>query len=73
MSTHPLIALFASRAELLDIQDSAAGLDEAVALLASWMEVTEFDLSEDDMAVLCDIGGMLYRIGLQQRLPPGTA
>ncbi|MBS0339825.1 MAG: hypothetical protein JSS56_04825 [Proteobacteria bacterium] len=63
--THPTIKLFEQQAELLEIQGSAKGLDDAIALLAGWMELA--DLSEDDWAVLGEVGGILYRDGLRRR------
>lgn len=64
--THPTIALFENRAELLDLQGSKKGLDDAIADLAAWMGLAE--LTEDDWAVLGEIGGVLYREGLRRRM-----
>ncbi|QOF76051.1 hypothetical protein [Variovorax sp. 38R] len=64
---HPIIALFEERAGLLDVQRSKAGLDEAVANLAAWMELARDHLTEDDWAVLGEIGGVLYREGASRR------
>ena len=62
---HPTINLFEQQAELLEIQGSAKGLDDAIAQLAAWMDLA--DLSEDDWAVLGEVGGILYREGLRRR------
>ncbi len=66
---HPFIGLFAQRAEILDIQNSKPGvaIDGAMAKLAAWMTLASDHLTEDDLAVLGDIGAMLYREGLRGR------
>jgi len=66
-STHPTILLFEQRAELLDLQGSKAGLDDAIAQLAAWMDLAGPRLTEDDLTVLGEVGAMLYREGLQRR------
>lgn len=66
---HPIIQLFEERAMLLDMQRSTAGLDDALANLAAWMELAQDHLSEDDWAVLGEIGGTLYREGVSRRSP----
>ena len=63
---HPIIKLFESQAELLDIASDPATLDDAIARLAGWMDMT--DLSDDDITVLVGIGGILYREGLRRRM-----
>lgn len=68
MFNHPLIKLFEQRAELLDLQGSKAGLDDALAELAAWMDLAKSHLTEDDMAVLGEVGGILYREGLRRRM-----
>lgn len=62
---HPTINLFEQQAKLLEIQGSAKRLDDAIALLAAWMDLA--DLSENDWAVLGEVGGILYREGLRRR------
>lgn len=57
------------RAVLLDMQGSKAGLDDAIANLAAWMELAQDHLSEDDWAVLGESGGLLYREGASGRRP----
>jgi len=64
---HPIIQLFEERAMLLDMQRSTAGLDDAIANLAAWMELARDHLTEDDWTVLGEIGGMLYREGVSRR------
>ncbi len=74
--THPTIELFQHRAELLDLQGSELGFDDAIANLAAWMGLAADHLTEDDMAVLGEIGGVLYREGLRRRMggePPSSA
>jgi len=53
MSVHSLIQLFETRPQLLDIAGSAESLDEALVLLAGWMD--QAPLSEDDVAVLAQV------------------
>jgi len=65
--THPLIVIFQQRAEMLDMQGSKATLDDAIGMLAAWIEAMGSRLTEDDLAVLGEIGGMLYRDGLNRR------
>jgi len=67
MTMHPAIEAFQAGAELLDIQDSPAGLDDAIAKLAAWMDLAADHLSEDDLVVLTAIGATLYRAGLRSR------
>lgn len=67
MATHPVIETFQVRAELLDMQGSSAGMDEAIAQLAAWMDLASDRLTEDDGVVLTEIGAMLYRDGLRKR------
>lgn len=68
MLTHPTIEAFQAGAELLDLQDSKASLDDAIAQLAAWMDIAFSRISEDDRTVLTEIGAMLYREGLRRRL-----
>ena len=65
--THPIIELFEQRAALLDMQGSKANLDDAIANFAAWMELAQDHLTEDDWAVLGEIGAMLYREGASRR------
>ncbi len=65
---HPTIEAFRAGAELLDVQESSAGLDDAIAQLAAWMDLASERLSEDDLVVLNAIGAMLFRAGLRHRL-----
>lgn len=65
MTDHPIIELFQSQAELLDIGGDKSSLDDAITRLAGWMELA--DLSPDDITVLVGIGGILYRDGLSRR------
>lgn len=65
--THPTIELFQSGAELLDLQGSTRGLDDAIAQLAAWMDLAASRLFEDDVVVLSEIGATLYREGLRNR------
>lgn len=67
-TTHPFIALFESRAEVLDAAGQATHPDDAIVKLASWMELAKTRLTKDDTAVLADIGAILYRDGLKRRM-----
>ena len=67
MTDHPIIKLFQSQAELLDIGGDKSSVDDAITRLAGWMELA--DLSPDDVTVLVGIGGILYRAGLNRRMP----
>ncbi len=67
MPIHPTIEAFRAGAELLDVQESSAGLDDAIAELAAWMDLASERLSEDDLVVLNAIGAMLFRAGLRYR------
>jgi len=67
MPMHPTIEIFRAGAELLDVQESSAGLDDAIAELAAWMDLASERLSEDDLVVLNAIGAMLFRAGLRYR------
>ena len=60
---HPIIQLFEERAVLLEMQGSNGRLDDAIADLAAWMDLAQDHLTEDDWAVLGEIGGVLYREG----------
>ena len=64
---HALVRQFQAQAEVLDAQGSTESLDEAIAMLASWMELARDHLSEDDQTVLISLGGILYREGLRKR------
>lgn len=63
---HPIIKQFEAQAEVLDITGSAEAIDEAIVQLATWMDGLE--LSDDDAAMLCRIGAILYREGLRRRM-----
>lgn len=67
VTVHPTIEAFQAGAELLDLQSSKAGLDDAIAQLAAWMDLATPHLSKDDLVVLTTIGAMLYREGMRNR------
>lgn len=58
---HNVITLFQQSAELLDLQKSKEDLDDAIGLLASWIQLNAHELTEDDFLGLISIGGILYR------------
>lgn len=64
---HPMIQRFETQAELLDMQAARESLDDAVVRLAAWVDLAQGRLSEDDMVVLMEVGGILYREGLRRR------
>jgi prefoldin subunit 5 len=64
---HPLVRQFQAQAEVLEAQGSTESLDEAIATLASWMELAQDQLSDDDETVLISLGGILFREGLRKR------
>ena len=64
---HPTIQIFQQRAELLNIQQSTEGLDDAIANLAAWMNMARDHLTEDDWVALAELGGLLYREGVNRR------
>lgn len=66
-NTHPVMALFESRAQLLDAEGRDAQLDDAIVGLASWMGLAQDRLTEDDMTDLGEVGAILYREGLRRR------
>ncbi|MDM0046553.1 hypothetical protein QTH91_18835 [Variovorax dokdonensis] len=65
--THHVIKLFEQHAKLLDVQRSHWDLDDSISELAAWIDLTRFKLTDDDMAVLVQIGGLLYREALRRR------
>lgn len=67
MKTHHMIQLFELQAELLDVREDKSDLDDAISRLAAWMGLARDHLTEDDLAVLGEIGAVLYREGLRRR------
>lgn len=65
---HPIIAMFQAQAEILDAQGTESTVEDAIWKLAAWMGLAMKDLHEDDVALLCEIGGILYRDGLRRRM-----
>lgn len=63
---HPIIKQFEAQAKVLDITGSVEAIDDAIVQLATWMDGLE--LSDDDSALLCRIGAILYREGLRWRM-----
>jgi len=52
---------------MLDMQGSKDTIEDAIGDLAAWIESCEDKLTEDDLAILAGIGGILYREGLNKR------
>ena len=67
---HPLIAIFEQRASMLDMQGSKDTSDDAIGMLAAWADANRDRLSEDDLVILGEIGGILYRENLNRRMNP---
>lgn len=65
---HPIIEQFEAQAELLDMAEDESAIEDAIAVLASWIDVTAERLSDNDFATLVHIGGTLYRQGLHDRI-----
>lgn len=65
---HPMIALFENRAEVLDAAGQRTSLDDAIVKLAAWMGLAQDQLSDDDMAILAEVGAIMYRDGLARRM-----
>ena len=65
---NPVIEAIQARADLLDIQQSPQSLDDALATLAGWIEMNQEGLPEDDLAILLEVGAIMYREGLRRRL-----
>ena len=66
--TSPIIEMFQQHAQLLDAQGARHTIDDAIWKLGAWMTAAQGDLSEDDMALLCEVGGILFNEGLRQRV-----
>ena len=66
--TNPIVEMFQQHAQLLDAQGARHTIDDAIWKLGAWMTVAQGDLSEDDMALLCEVGGILFNEGLRQRV-----
>ena len=65
---HPLIAVFQQRALMLDMQGSLATYDDAIGMLVAFADANKDRLTEDDLVVISEIGGILYREGLNRRV-----
>ncbi|MDI3382599.1 hypothetical protein ACFPPF_16170 [Xenophilus aerolatus] len=65
--TYLIIKRFQDRAESLKEQFSGSGLDDAIASLAGWMDAAHNRLTDQDRAVLTELGGVLYREGLHRK------
>lgn len=84
MKPHPVIQAFQNQAEMLDALQTPQGLEDATSQLALWMDLKQAELSEDDWTMLVNVGGLIYREELRQRMlargirpddltPPGAA
>ncbi|MGE8357074.1 MAG: hypothetical protein ACN6N0_11860 [Microvirgula sp.] len=68
MKNHPVVELFEAQAKLMNFSANPAELDDAIKMLAAWIEVAMGRLTEGDLAALICVGGILYREGLHQQL-----
>ncbi len=66
--TSPIIGMFQQHAQLQDAQGANHTIDDAIWKLGAWMTVARGELSEDDMALLCEVGGILFNEGLRRRM-----
>ncbi|SCK32269.1 hypothetical protein VAR608DRAFT_2803 [Variovorax sp. HW608] len=57
---HPNVELFELLALMLDLQGSSKILGDAIAELAGWMDMARDHLTDDDWAVLGEIGAVRY-------------
>ncbi|UKD14895.1 hypothetical protein L3V59_18200 [Burkholderia aenigmatica] len=67
MNTHPVIATFEHQAKILDLAGDQDDMDDAIALLAGWIDLSLERLSEADVSTLVRVGGLLFRDGLNRR------
>ncbi|AOJ05822.1 hypothetical protein WS70_25710 [Burkholderia mayonis] len=67
MNIHPVIAAFERQAKILDVIGDAQDADDAIALLAGWIDLALEHLTDDDVSVLVNVGGLLFRDGLQRK------
>ena len=70
MKVHHVIQQFQNQAVMLDALQTPQGLEDAISELALWMDLKQAELSEDDWTMLVNVGGLLYREGLRQRMLP---
>ncbi|WP_293765811.1 hypothetical protein [uncultured Aquitalea sp.] len=63
-----MIALFEAHAQMLDACGRQTNVEDATVMLAVWLSLNQGILSEDDMAQLVEVGGILFREGLEHRL-----
>ncbi|WP_334046565.1 hypothetical protein [Burkholderia cepacia] len=67
MNVHPVIATFEHQAKILDVTGDTEGTDDAIALLAGWIDLSLERLTEADVSTLVRVGGLLFRDGLQRK------
>ena len=65
----PEIELFQQHAALLNAEGDPFDLDPAIVKLAAWVSQEKRWLTKDDLSVLGEIGGMLFRKQLLRRQP----
>lgn len=68
MPIHPMISLFKVKAEVMDATGDRANLDDAISLLAGWIDLEQDGLSEDNMTVLSNIGAIMFREARLRRM-----
>ncbi|ARU23649.1 hypothetical protein RSSE_c3266 [Ralstonia solanacearum] len=73
MRIHPIIAAFERQAKILDLTSNTQDSDDAIALLAGWLEQATNRLTDADLHVIVNIGGLLYRDGLSRRADASNA
>lgn len=65
---HPIIAIFEQGDEVIDATGRQVQPEDAITKLAGWIGLAQDRLTENDMAVLAEIGAILYRDGLNRRM-----
>ncbi|AVY95736.1 hypothetical protein GCM10027202_17990 [Microvirgula curvata] len=64
----PVLSQFEVQAKMLDFAEDSSNLEDAIAMLAGWIEMAEPRLQQHDIAALICIGGTLYRESRRRRL-----
>ena len=55
------LSLFQYSAEMLGCEPGREDLDDAISILADWLNFNSHELTEDDLFTLIKIGAILYR------------
>ena len=63
----PILSQFEVQAKMLDFAKDSANLEDAITMLAGWIEMAGPNLQQHDIAALICIGGTLYRESQRRR------